>query len=124
MDNEITSFDEYLKKYNIKKEEPETDVNIEYESEVEVLGNEIKEIEEVFGSEEKQQEIFKVRVLVGRLRYFSGPGTNYVEFGTAKKGDEFIIVEETTGIGALKWGRMKTQDAWIPLDYCERLGIS
>jgi hypothetical protein len=121
MDNEITSFDEYLKKYNIKKEEPET--HIEYESEVEDLESELEEIEEVFGPQE-EQTVFRVRVNVARLKYYSVPGTNHVIFGRAKRGDEFNITEESTGLGALKWGRMQSDGGWIPLDYCERIGVS
>lgn len=88
-----------------------------YLSEVELLGDELDEIEEIF---EEEKELL-VRVVVGRLRYFSGPGTTYVELGVAKRGDKFIIVEKSTGIGALNWGKIKGNQAWIPLDYCEIL---
>jgi hypothetical protein len=128
MDNEISSFDDYLKRYNIKKEEPTDNPDIDYESDREVLQKELEEIEEVFGPDEEEvkpdeSNFFRVRVVVNRLRYFSGPGVNYVVFGRAKRGDEFNIVEESTGLGALKWGRMQSDGGWIPLDHCERVGV-
>ena len=124
MDNEITSFDEYLKKYNLPKKEPENKLDLIYESEVEDLQDEIEEIEEIFPQEEQHFEQYRVRVKTGRLRYFSGPGTNYVEFGTAKRGDEFTIIAEEPGLGALRWGQTENDGSWIPLDYCERIGES
>ena len=117
--NEIEYDDlEELMVVNPESESDEVDI------EVEELEKELSEIEDVFGPNVFAERFsdYHVRVSVRRLRYYSGPGTNYVVLGTAKKNDEFIITEESTGLGALNWGKIKSDEmAWIPLDYCERI---
>lgn len=50
-----------------------------------------------------------------------GPGTNYSIVGAIPKGGAYTIVEEKTGTGANKWGRLKSGAGWIALDYTEKI---
>ena len=50
----------------------------------------------------------------------SPPGTNYGRNGFIKAG-VYTIVEESTGTGATKWGKMKSGAGWISLDYAKAL---
>jgi len=123
MDETLNNFDDYLERFNLPKEE-KNEPDLIYESEdednlynmdIDVLKDEIEEIEKLFAVN------YKVRVKAGRLKQFSGPGTNYVYLNMSKKGDILTIIEESSGLGALKWGLIKSTKAWIPLDWCEKL---
>ena len=48
-----------------------------------------------------------------------GPGTNYDVNGAVPKGGAYTIVEEKSGAGAAKWGKLKSGAGWIALDYTE-----
>lgn len=97
--------------YSPKKNEVE-DSEVE-DSEVEAIREEIK-VEKFIP--------YSVRVLVKRLKYFAGPGTNYSYLGLVKQNDVFKILEETDGVGSLKWGRIElSTSVWLPLDYCTKL---
>lgn len=50
-----------------------------------------------------------------------GAGTNYTIVGAIPKGGAYTIVEEKTGAGANKWGRLKSGAGWIALDYTEKI---
>ena len=50
----------------------------------------------------------------------SGPGTNNAKKGVIKPG-VYTIVQEATGAGASKWGKLKSGAGWISLDHCEKL---
>ena len=50
-----------------------------------------------------------------------GPGTNYAITGTIAKGGAYTIVEEKTGQGAKKWGKLKSGAGWIALDYTKKI---
>ncbi len=64
---------------------------------------------------------YKVRVTATTLYYRSGAGTDFPVMGTVRKGEIFTIVEETDGVGASKWGRLKSGAGWLPLDYVGKL---
>lgn len=66
---------------------------------------------------------YTVSVKVTELRIRSGPGTNAAIKGTIKPG-VYTIVEEADGPGAKKWGRLKSGEGWIALDYTTRTGDS
>lgn len=50
-----------------------------------------------------------------------GAGTNYAVVGAIPKGGAYTIVEEKTGAGANKWGKLKSGAGWIALDYTEKI---
>lgn len=50
-----------------------------------------------------------------------GPGTNYAKCGVIETGGAYTIVEEKTGTGAKRWGRLKSGAGWIALDYTEKI---
>lgn len=50
-----------------------------------------------------------------------GPGTNYEITGAIPKGGAYTIVEEKSGAGAKKWGKLKSGAGWISLDYTEKI---
>lgn len=67
---------------------------------------------------------YLVQVTVSDLNIRKGPGTNYGSAGYTGKGC-FTIVEEADGVGASKWGLLKSykskRDGWISLDYAKRI---
>lgn len=65
-------------------------------------------------------EPYLVRVTISDLYIRKGPGTNYGKNGFIKPG-VYTIVEESTGTGATKWGKLKSGAGWISLDYAKAL---
>lgn len=63
---------------------------------------------------------YMVRVSISNLYIRKGPGTSYGNNGFIKPG-VYTIVEESTGTGATKWGKLKSGAGWIALDYTKRL---
>lgn len=55
------------------------------------------------------------------LNIRKGPGTNYGINGQIRDNGVYTILEESTGTGAKKWGRLKSGAGWISLDYCIKL---
>ena len=51
------------------------------------------------------------------LRIRSGPGTNYKQVDLITDNGIYTIVEEASGTGANKWGKLKSGAGWIALDY-------
>lgn len=58
-----------------------------------------------------------VEVTTNVLNVRAGAGTNYAVKRTTIKGDRHVIVEEKTGTGANKWGKISGENSWIALDY-------
>ncbi len=50
-----------------------------------------------------------------------GAGTDYAIVGAIAQGGAYTIVEEKTGKGATKWGKLKSGAGWIALDYTEKI---
>ena len=67
---------------------------------------------------------YVVRVSISDLNIRKGPGTNYSRSGYTGKGC-FTIVEEADGVGASKWGLLKSykdkRNGWISLDYATKI---
>ena len=63
---------------------------------------------------------YTVQVTISDLRIRKGPGTNYTAAGYTGKG-VFTIVDESDGVGASKWGKLKSGAGWISLDYAKKL---
>lgn len=55
------------------------------------------------------------------LNIRKGPGTNYAKVGSITNNGVYTIIEESTGTGAKKWGKLKSGAGWISLDYCIKL---
>lgn len=63
---------------------------------------------------------YTVQVTISDLRIRKGPGTNYAANGYTGKG-VFTIVDESDGVGASKWGKLKSGAGWISLDYAKKI---
>lgn len=63
---------------------------------------------------------YTVQVSISDLRIRTGPGTNYAANGYTGKG-VFTIVGESDGVGASKWGKLKSGAGWISLDYAKKI---
>ena len=50
-----------------------------------------------------------------------GAGTDYAIVGAIAQGGAYTIVEEKTGKGAKKWGKLKSGAGWIALDFTEKI---
>ena len=50
-----------------------------------------------------------------------GPGTNYDIVGAIPKGGAYTVVDEKSGAGAKKWGKLKSGAGWIALDFTEKI---
>ena len=70
---------------------------------------------------EKEKEAYLVRVEIPDLNIRTGPGTHFARTGKYTGVGTFTIVEETDGLGAEKWGKLKSGAGWIALDYTERV---
>ena len=63
---------------------------------------------------------YTVKVTVTELRIRSGPGTDTQAQGFIEPG-VYTIVAESNGLGAKKWGKLKSGAGWISLDYAEKV---
>lgn len=63
---------------------------------------------------------YTVKVTGNPLNIRKGPGTNYATNGAITNNGVYTIVEESTGTGATKWGKLKSGAGWISLDYTKR----
>lgn len=64
---------------------------------------------------------YRVRIRITNLNIRKGPGTNYGKTGQFTGAGVFTIIAESTGIGASKWGKLKSGAGWISLDYATKL---
>ena len=63
---------------------------------------------------------YKVRITATDLRIRKGPGTNTDIVNVIKPG-VYTIVSEATGQGATLWGKLKSGQGWVSLDYCKKI---
>ena len=63
---------------------------------------------------------YVVRVTADTLNIRKGPGTNYGVAGAIKDKGAYTIVEEASGTGAKRWGKLKSGAGWISLDYTQK----
>ena len=67
---------------------------------------------------------YSVRVKIADLNIRKGPGTNYAKWENHTGVGTFTIVDESSGVGATKWGLLKSyadkRDGWISLDFVEK----
>ena len=64
---------------------------------------------------------YRVKVTASVLNIRKGAGTNYALTGTIRDGGVYTIVQESTGQGATKWGKLKSGAGWISLDYTTKV---
>ena len=64
---------------------------------------------------------YQVKVDIPNLNIRKGPGMDQARTGRFTGPGIFTIIEEADGVGATKWGRLKSKAGWISLDYCNRL---
>lgn len=50
-----------------------------------------------------------------------GCGIGYAVNGKIKDKGAYTIVAESAGEGASKWGKLKSGEGWISLDYCKKV---
>ena len=60
---------------------------------------------------------YTVKVTATALNIRKEAGTNYAVVGCIRDKGIYTIVEEKMGIGASKWGKLKSGAGWIALDY-------
>lgn len=64
---------------------------------------------------------YRVRVTADVLNIRKGAGTNYGTNGAIRDKGVYTIVQESTGQGATKWGKLKSGAGWISLDYTTKV---
>ena len=69
----------------------------------------------------KAFEPYKVKVTASSLNIRKGAGTNYGKNGKITDKGIYTIIDEASGKGAKKWGKLKSGAGWISLDYCKKI---
>ena len=64
---------------------------------------------------------YRVRVTADNLNIRRGAGTAQPVVGSIKDKGVYTIVEEASGAGAAKWGKLKSGAGWIALDYTQKV---
>lgn len=64
---------------------------------------------------------YRVKVTTPVLNVRKGPGTAYPITHQIRDFGIYTIVEERTGAGAKKWGKLKSGVGWISLDYTKKV---
>ena len=64
---------------------------------------------------------YRVKITADCLYIRKGAGTNTAKVGSITDKGVYTIVEEKTGVGATKWGKLKSGAGWISLDYARKL---
>lgn len=64
---------------------------------------------------------YRVRITAECLYIRKGAGTNTAKVGSITDKGVYTIVEEKTGVGATKWGKLKSGAGWISLDYVRKI---
>jgi uncharacterized protein YgiM (DUF1202 family) len=65
---------------------------------------------------------YRVRVTANALNIRRGPGTNHALTGQViTDRGVYTIIEESSGQGANRWGRLKSGAGWIALDFTTKI---
>ena len=64
---------------------------------------------------------YRVKVMADCLYIRKGSGTKTAKVGSITDKGVYTIVEEKNGVGATKWGKLKSGAGWISLDYVEKI---
>lgn len=75
----------------------------------------------VKNSENKVFNETKVRVTANALNVREKPNTNSKILTVIRDKGIYVIIAESNGIGATKWGKLKSGAGWISLDYVKKV---
>ena len=64
---------------------------------------------------------YRVKVTAKSLNIRKGAGTNTAKVGLITDKGVYTIVQEKSGVGATKWGKLKSGAGWISLDYVKKI---
>lgn len=64
---------------------------------------------------------YLVKVVADSLNIRKGAGTNFGINGAIRDKGKYTIVVESNGVGATKWGKLKSGAGWISLDYVKKV---
>ncbi len=64
---------------------------------------------------------YLIKVTSNYLNIRKGAGTNNAKVGSITDKGIYTVVEEKTGVGATKWGKLKSGAGWISLDYTKKI---
>ena len=64
---------------------------------------------------------YKVKVTTEKLNIRKGAGTDFDKVGAITDKGVYTIVEEKSGKGATKWGKLKSGKGWISLDFTKKV---
>lgn len=64
---------------------------------------------------------YLVKVVADSLNIRKGAGTNFGVNGAIRDKGKYTIVVESNGVGATKWGKLKSGAGWISLDYVKKV---
>lgn len=64
---------------------------------------------------------YLVKVTTDVLNIRKGPSTSYGTNGSIKDKGTYTIIAESDGLGASKWGKLKSGAGWISLDYTKKV---
>ncbi len=64
---------------------------------------------------------YRVKVTANCLYIRKDAGTNIAKVGAITDKGVYTIVEEKNGVGATKWGKLKSGVGWISLDYVRKI---
>lgn len=64
---------------------------------------------------------YRVKVTADCLYIRKGAGTNTARVGSITDKGVYTVVEEKIGVGATKWGKLKSGVGWISLDYVRKI---
>ncbi len=64
---------------------------------------------------------YRVKITTECLHIRKGAGTNTPKVGSITDKGVYTIVEEKFGVGATKWGKLKSGAGWISLDYARKI---
>ena len=64
---------------------------------------------------------YRVKITADCLYIRKGAGANTAKVGSITDKGVYTIVEEKTGVGATKWGKLKSGAGWISLDYVRKI---
>ena len=64
---------------------------------------------------------YLVKITAECLNIRRGAGTNTAKVGTITNKGVYTVVEEKNGVGAAKWGKLKSGAGWISLDYARKI---
>lgn len=65
---------------------------------------------------------YTIKIATAVLRYRAEPNDKAPIRGTVFSNEVYTIVAESHGVGASKWGKLKSGAGWISLDFCKKLG--